>query len=57
MVIIPEGAYRCLILDSDLETARFRSVKNKRRINAFYMSAPRHVTPYRDSAGDMQVQS
>ena len=32
--IIPEGAYRCLILDCDYETARFQDVKNKRRINA-----------------------
>ena len=40
VVIIPEGAYRWLVLDSDIETAKFRSVKNKRRINAIICLHP-----------------
>ena len=30
----PKGVYRCLILDSDFETATFQEAKNKRLINA-----------------------
>ena len=37
----PKGAYRCLILELESETATFQETKNKRLINALYnMSAP-----------------
>ena len=34
--IIPEDAYRCLILDSDNETARFQEAKNNRLDKRLY---------------------
>ncbi len=57
--VIPhlKGAYRCLILDCDLETATFQKAKNKRLINAVEICLhPRRFTPYRDSANDMHQQ-
>lgn len=54
----PKDAYRCLILDLDIETATFRFVKNKRLINALILCLhPRHVTPGGDSADSMRLQS